>query len=182
MYCLVSYTVSGPFGGNNLVVGGSFTAAGGLNANRIAVYSQPFISLPSWSTLGSGFNDLVRAVERHNNLIYAGGDFGFSGATAVSHIAQLNGSSWVAVGSGFNGTVYALKSYNGSLYAGGSFTNAGAVSTGGFARWNGTSWSSNGGFFLGNVYSLEVHNGELVIGGEPLSRSCRYSCSSVRRV
>jgi hypothetical protein len=114
--------------------------------------------------MGSGFNSTVWAVERHNNVIYAGGDFTASGATNVSRIAQFTGGAWVPVGSGLNGQVYAMKSYNGSLYVGGSFTMAGALPTGGLARWDG-SWHAVGGFFNGTVTALEIHEGNLAIGG-----------------
>ncbi len=150
---------------NHMMVAGDFTVAGGMTANRIALWNEGAFTIPTWSTLGSGFNTTVEAVERFNNVLYAAGDFTASGATPVNFIAQFNGTNWVAVGTGMNGVVHALKVFNGFLYAGGDFTTAGGVSTGGLARWNGTAWSNVGGFFNGSVYALEVHNNELIIGG-----------------
>jgi len=154
-------------GGNSLVVGGEFTVADGLAANRIALWTEPLVFGASWSAMGSGFNSSVYTVERHNNVTYAGGAFTLSGATSVNRVASFNGTSWVALGTGMNGVVHALKSYGGFLYAGGSFTTAGGVTTGGLARWNGTTWAGpTGGNFVGTVYALEVHDNELIIGGD----------------
>jgi trimeric autotransporter adhesin len=151
--CMLSFSQPGPQGGPRLVVAGSFTTAGGIPANGIAMYSESTFVLPTWSALGAGLGS-VRSLERHNNQIYAGN----------GSISQFNGTSWVSIGS-TNGTVLALRSYNGMLYAGGTFTNVNGVATGGLARWNGTSWSNVGGFFGGTVNALEVHNSELIIGG-----------------
>jgi hypothetical protein len=159
------FTVPGPFGSRVLIVGGDFTTAGGISANRIAVYTEPNQTPSTWSAMGAGFNASVHAIERFNNATYAGGDFTLSGATAVNRIARWTGSAWAAMGSGVNGSVYAMKAYNGLLYIGGNFTNAGGNSTGGLAAWDGNAWVNFGSFFNGVVYSLEVHNGELIIGG-----------------
>jgi hypothetical protein len=161
----------GPLGSQELLAGGTFTAAGGVGANRIARWNEdPFSPFPppAWQAMGAGFNDVVYAIKRYNGVTYAAGSFTASGATGLAHIAKWNETTdvWEPVGSGLNGTVYALEVYNGVLYAGGSFTNAGAVSTGGFARWNGSSWSNIGGFFLGTVYALEVYSGNLVMAGQ----------------
>ncbi len=152
---------------HTLVVGGDFTTAGGVAANRIAIWNENDIfGIPAWSALGNGFNNNVAAIERFNNQIIAGGIFSASGATSLNRIAVWNGSSWQPLGTGLNNSVQALKVYNGSLYVGGTFTTAGGLSTGGLARWNGSAWSSVGGFFAGSVYALEVHNNELIIAGQ----------------
>jgi hypothetical protein len=165
---LLGYTLSGPLGGTRLVVGGVFTLAGGVSVNNIAIYSESGIEVPTWSALGAGLNNGVRALERFNTAIYAAGDFTASGGTPLNRVAQLSGSNWIAMGTGMNGPVYALKAYNGMLYAGGQFSSAGGVSTGGLARWNGSTWSNVGGFFQGTVYALEVNPADntLVIGGQ----------------
>jgi hypothetical protein len=165
---LTSYTDGfGQFTTRRLVVGGYFTSAGGVPANRIAMWNDPNLTAPSWSTMGDGFNAGVFAVERFNNQTYAGGEFTMSGGTSVNRIARWTGSSWAPLGSGMNGNVYALKSFNGQLYAGGDFGTAGGVTTGGLARWNGSSWSNVGGTFVGTVLALEyyVSGGTLAIGG-----------------
>jgi autotransporter-associated beta strand protein len=153
------------FGSNRLVVGGDFTTAGGITANRIAQWDEPLVFGASWSALGAGFNSSVHAIERFNNELYAGGIFTASGATAINHVARFNGTAWVALGSGVNGPVYAMKNYKGYLYVGGDFDTAGGVFTGGLARWDGSVWSAVNGFLNGSTYALEIHDDELIIGG-----------------
>jgi hypothetical protein len=160
---LKAYTI---LGSSQLIVGGSFSSAGGVGANRIARYSESISVLNSgWFAMGSGFNSTVLAIERFNNATYAGGVFTASGGTTVNRIARFDGTNWQPLGTGMNGNVNALKAYNGSLYAGGSFTTAGGLSSGGLARWDGTNWNVVGGFFNGTVWALEVWNNLLIIGG-----------------
>lgn len=167
---LEAFKYAGVNGDFELLAGGTFTVAGGVGAQRIARWREDPVSAfppPAWSAMGSGFNNTVQAIERANNVTYAGGGFTASGGTVLNRIAQWNETTdvWVALGTGMNGTVNALKYYNGYLYAGGAFTTAGGLASGGLARWNGSAWSVVGGNFLGTVYALEVHDGMLYIGG-----------------
>src|SRR6185436_4314872 len=50
------------FGNNELFVGGDFTVAGGVTANRIAKWRDDFFN-GGWSALGNGFNAPVLALE-----------------------------------------------------------------------------------------------------------------------
>jgi len=168
---LKAFKYSGSHGANELIAAGSFSHAGSVSATNIARWDQTFNLLPppAWQAMGAGLAGPVNAIERFNNVTYAGGSFTLSGGTTVNCIAQWNdaSSSWLPVGSGMNGPVYALKVFNGALYAGGAFTAAGGFSTGGLAMWNGSTWSAVGGLYLlGSVYALEIHNGQLVIGGD----------------
>lgn len=155
----------------NLIVGGDFTTAGGAPAARIAQWTESdILGTSGWSTMGTGFNGTVRALERFNSVTYAGGEFTASGDNAVSYnrVARWDpvNRRWLALaGTDLNGPCFALKVYNGSLYAGGAFTSANGQGTGGLARWSGTAWSPVGGFFMGTVHALEVFRNELVIGG-----------------
>ncbi len=63
----------------------------------------------SWSALGTGMNNIVRALAMDSNgNLYAGGDFTTAGGTTVNKIAKWNGTSWSALGTGTSGSVYAL--------------------------------------------------------------------------
>ena len=151
----------------HLIVGGDFTVAGNLAANRIAQYDQPQLAGAAWTTLGAGFNNSVHAIERFNGSTFAGGTFTQSGGTGLNRIARFDGANWVALGTGVNGPVYAMKVFNGFLYAGGEFTTAGGVQTGSLARWNGSAWTQYNGMnsMTGTVFALEVHNNKLYVGG-----------------
>jgi hypothetical protein len=167
---LKAFKYPGINGSNELIAGGVFSRAGGIAVNNITRWNESFIVFPpsAWAAMGSGFNNAVYAIERYNNITYAGGAFTASGATGLNRIAKWNETTdvWEPMSSGMNGFVYAMKVYNGNLYVGGNFTTAGGVVTGGLARWNGSAWSSLGGPSLGGVLSLEVYNNLLVIGGQ----------------
>ncbi len=155
--------------GIELLVGGTFTTAGGLPAGHIARWSvNPIVpGSGSWSAMGPGFNSVVNAIERHNGSTYAAGFFTMSGSTPLNRIARWTGSAWVDVGGGFSGgTVRALESHNGMLYAAGEFTTAGGVTAERVARWNGSTWTQVMGGAQGPVWALHSFMGEVHAGGE----------------
>jgi hypothetical protein len=130
---------------NNVYIGGTFTSAGGVNANYIAKWNGT-----SWSVLGSGMNGQCSAIAiDSSNNVYAGGSFTNAGGVNANRIAKWNGTSWSALGSGlagFTGVVcnaIAIDSSN-NVYAGGTFTNAGGISATNIAKWNGSIWSALG--------------------------------------
>ena len=182
-------TVHDDGGGPALYVGGGFTRAGGMTANRIAKWSGS-----AWSPLGSGmanghcddegacYTDVTALAvfdDGNGPALYAGGDFTWAGG-AANRIAKWNGSTWSPLGSGleFSGfgwgfpTVRALAVFDGgggpALYAGGFFTLAGGVEASGIATWDGTSWSPLGSGTIGNVEALLVRgdgNGPSLFAG-----------------
>jgi|GEM_PF-790024 len=151
----------------NLIVGGSFTAAGSTLINYIARWDGT-----SWSSLGAGVNGpvLALALDGSGN-VYAGGAFTQAGGAAASNIAKWNGTSWSSLGSGASSTVRALAvDGSGNVYAGGDFTNAGGSIVNRIAKWNGSSWSSLGtgtanGIAGGSVYALVVDGANVYAGG-----------------
>ncbi len=156
--------------GSDVYVGGRFTNAGGVVANRIAKWNGS-----SWSALGSGMITTVRALAVSGNDLYVGGDFTTATntdgvAVTVNRIAKWNGSSWSALGSGLNGAVYALAVSSSDLYAGGVFTtatNSGgvAINTYRIAKWNGSSWSALGSGLNNIVQAIAVSGSDLYAGG-----------------
>lgn len=89
-------------GSGNLYIGGGFTVAGEVVANRIAKWNGS-----SWTALGSGMNGGVRALAVSGNDLYAGGSFTTAGGSAANNIAKWDGSSWSALGSGMGGGIVA---------------------------------------------------------------------------
>lgn len=160
---------SGALQTRDLIVAGTFGGAGNVMVNSIArywEYIRVFGGGSGWTAMGQGFNCSVHAVERFNNVTYAGGCFTASGTTALNRVARFDGTNWNSASTGMpSGTVTALRAHNGFLYAGGTFTSAGSSSTGGLARWDGRTWASVGGVFPGSVSALAVHAGQLIVGG-----------------
>ena len=134
--------------GPALFAGGTFTLAGGSSANNIAKWDGQ-----GWSALGSGLNDLVRALAVFDDgtgggpALYAAGDFTLAGGVPASHIAKWDGQSWSPVGGGTDDLIGGLAVFDDgsgagpALYAGGPFTTAGGASVSTFAKWDGQTWS-----------------------------------------
>lgn len=55
-----------------IIVGGNFTTAGSISANKIARFNQ---STGVWAAMGTGMNDYVKGLDVWNGKLYAGGPF-----------------------------------------------------------------------------------------------------------
>lgn len=144
-----------------IFVGGTFTTAGSVFANNIAVWVP---ASGTWSALGSGCNSTVRALAvLPNGDLVAAGTFTQAGGVPVTNIARWDGTQWSAMGALPGDAVHDLVvAPNGTVYAGGSFYPAG---TAGVAMWNGSSWNAVGGV-TADVYALALlPDGRLVAGG-----------------
>ncbi|MCH8259568.1 MAG: hypothetical protein IIC46_05115 [Planctomycetes bacterium] len=142
-----------------LFVGGTFSEAGGKNANHIAKWDGE-----SWSPLGTGLNnDGVFSLAEFDSdgpgpdppALIVGGNFTTAGGKPANGIAKWDGRSWSSLGSGVGGSiaiVVALTVFDDdgsgpgepALFAGGTFTTAGGIVVNGIAKWNGVKWSSLG--------------------------------------
>ncbi len=140
--------------GNNVYIGGTFTNASGVTANRIALWDGG-----SWNSLGTGsangLNGTVLAIAINGSVVYVGGTFTNAGTTVVRGIAKWDGANWSGLGSGAtNGTstaeVRALAfGGDGKLYCCGRFTNISGINANDVARWDGTKWEALGSGFFG---------------------------------
>ena len=146
--------------GTDLYVGGKFTTAGGVSANRIAKWDGS-----TWSALGSGMNGSVYALAVVGTDLYAGGFFTTAGGTTVDHIAKWDGATWSALGTGTNDLVAAFAVIGTDLYAGGWFTTAGGSSANHVAKWDGSAWSALGTGMNNYVMALAVNGTDLFAGG-----------------
>ncbi|MFH1682023.1 MAG: FlgD immunoglobulin-like domain containing protein [Candidatus Eisenbacteria bacterium] len=146
--------------GEDLVVGGDFTEAGGAAASRVARWDGI-----SWTPLGAGMNGSVEALAVWNGALIAGGSFTTAGGAAAGGVARWNGSAWAPLGGGTNGTVRALAVFDGKLVAAGTFSSAGGAPSSNIAIWNGTSWGAAGAGTDGPVHALAPYGGGLVAAG-----------------
>src|SRR4030095_10465836 len=85
-----------------LIGGGHFTFAGGVNANNIARWNGT-----NWAALGDGIgqlggSDWVVALAIYNDELIAGGRFTSAGSGPASRIARWDGTTWAPLGSGVN--------------------------------------------------------------------------------
>jgi hypothetical protein len=163
--------------GNEVVVGGVFTSAGGVSANYVARFNT---LTNTWSSLGNGVSfGGVEALAVVGNEVYVGGSFTQAGGVSANCVARFNTltNTWSTLVTGSQngvggGGVYALAVVGNEVYVGGNFTSAGGVSANRVARFNTltNTWSalgtgsSNG--VNGTVYALAVVGNEVVVGGE----------------
>ncbi|MFN0135132.1 MAG: hypothetical protein ACKVS9_03345 [Phycisphaerae bacterium] len=151
---LAHYSESG--GSSQLIVGGGFTEAGGVPANRIARWDGT-----NWLAMDQGFSSPVRTIRvwhrSAGDRLFAGGAFF---ASPAGHIAVWDGASWQPLGTGLNDTVNEMVVHddgNGEmLYVAGRFTTAGGQPASRIARWDGASWSPVGAGLSAEVYDLAV--------------------------
>lgn len=130
--------------GNDVIVGGSFTNAGGLRAVRIARWDGS-----AWFSMGQ-MNDLVERIEISGTNAYIGGLFTQADNYIVNHVTRWDGTRFHPLGrtgyteGGVFPGVRALAAHNGRVYAGGSFTGVGRIQASRIACWDGTNWSALG--------------------------------------
>ncbi|MBO2009353.1 hypothetical protein [Hymenobacter negativus] len=151
-------------------VGGGFTQAGGLAANRVAKWNGT-----AWSSLGTGASNGVNSgvnalAVASNGDVYIGGYFSQAGGVTANSVAKWNGTVWssLGTGNGVDGPVIALAmSSSGEVYIGGFFSQVDGVAAICVAKWNGTAWSSlgTGNGVGGPVNALAVSgSGEVYVG------------------
>lgn len=155
----------------DLIAGGSFHYAGGVEAPYIARWDGSQWYPMTGGGRNTGLNGTVISLVVYENELIAGGKFLKADGLSVNYIARWDGSQWRPFSTkGMNGPVQSLIVYNGDLVAGGEFTTSDDVITNSVARWNGSEWKpfGNGLFIAGRtteVWTLSEYNGKLVAGG-----------------
>jgi hypothetical protein len=161
--------------GEALFVGGGFTTAGGVPANRIAKWDGA-----SWSALGAGTSSTVHELvvfdDGNGAALYASGEFFSAGGVAARFIAKWDGTLWSPLANGLfvnRGPLAVFDAGDGPLlYAGGSVTGIDDQ----LVRWDGAGWAPAGfsganGFVLsGFTYALGVFDDGT---GDALYVGCR---------
>lgn len=145
---------------NELIIGGRFFEAGGIQAYCIASWDGN-----EWDTLGSGLgvvvNDMV--VDTVNNYLYAGGAFHVPGAVKSKNIARWDGTKWDSLGLGAPIDVNSLAMYNGKLYASPNARTGQPTDTI-LMAWDGQQWEYFQGF-NSNIRDMEVYKNCLFVAG-----------------
>ncbi len=161
-------------GGEQLVVGGHFNAAGGVPASNLARWSGTAWSA-QFGTSAAGTDREVFAVGAlgagPGAELLVGGAFLEIGGVRASRIAAWSGSAAetfhpldATVGDGLDDPAFAMAVYDEGagprLFVGGDFLSAGGVPAKHLARWDGATWSEVhpmvAGGVNGRVHALEV--------------------------
>jgi hypothetical protein len=160
----------------DIVAGGFFGTAGGMQVNNIARWNGS-----AWSAMGTGlsttppWSKTVYALSvLPNGDLLVGGGFSYASGILTRGIARWDGATWSPVGPGFqpfdtftNAIVMALVQLpNGDLFAGGNFVSGGGQLGDRVSRWNGSAWLPLAGGLNGSVASIDVGgDGTMWIGG-----------------
>ncbi len=126
-----------------LIAGGRFERAGEMRARFVARWDGT-----SWEPMGSDLDGTVLALEVHDGILYAAGDF-------TSHVTEWDGAHWWGVARDFGRRMSELRSTPEGLYAG-DFLD--------LWRWEGENWSQIE-VPEGTIGCLGMHKGNLICGG-----------------
>lgn len=164
--------------GDNLYVGGEFTATGDGNLNNLGGVARYDMKAGKWFALPrQGLNGTVYVLEAFRDNLYAGGAFTGTVDSMLNNLGNIArydpaANEWYAMpNQGFNSYVYALEGSGENLYVGGAFT--GTIDTslqelGGISRYNTTDgkWHSlpNKGI-NGTARALEMLGDDLYVAG-----------------
>src|SRR5258706_4445873 len=86
------------------------------------LFSLNIANAQSWTAMGTGADNDVKAAIVYNGNLIIGGTFNIVGGQSTNHIARWNGSSWQPLGLGVNDEGFAFTIYNSKLIAVGKFT------------------------------------------------------------
>lgn len=142
-------------GGPALYVGGRFTSAGGIAAERIARWDGT-----AWSPLGSGVSGPVLALAVADSVcgtkLWVGGEFASAGGSPARNLARWDGADWTPVSGphreGVEHAVLAVAQPSGdpTVFVGGDLVEAGGLASRGVARYRCADIFSSG-FETGNT-------------------------------
>ena len=158
---LLNIRTLGLLANGNLVVGGQFTAIGGVSANNVASLNGAV-----WSALGGGTPSYVSTlVVLGNGDLVVGGGFSHS-------LARWDGAAWSVLGGGVSSMVQGswvgalAEQPGGGLLVGGSFDHAGSLPANSVARWDGANWSTFGAGTNNGILALApIPTGGFLAGG-----------------
>jgi hypothetical protein len=143
-----------------LAVGGTFTQAGSIAANRVAAWDGS-----QWSAFGSGIGaGVVWAVAEYNGALIVTGDFDTTGAgDPAVNIARWDGFSWQGMSPpGGSNTIWAAYADDNYFYAS---TYTESPFQGHLVWWDGVSWASHSlpSSFL--IFGFAPYQGNLYLTG-----------------
>ena len=160
--------------GTRLYIGGSFSQAGGVTLDNVAVWTD---TSTTFSALSGGTNGAVYGIAIGGAgapLAFMGGSFSRAGAVpsiAVSNLARWDTRNWTPVGTGsggVSGTASAIRSVlfaGGGLYVGGTFSSAELTPVSNVALYSGNLWLPLGLGIGGPVRALATDGVNIYAGG-----------------
>lgn len=165
---LNAYGTSLAMYGDTLVVGGAFTAASGVDANRIAGWD---IGNQTWIDFDLGFNGPIWDVSVQNQFIFVGGSFTTAGEPlkGISNFSKWvpDLGKWINIGK-VNNAVYTIFPTDSIIYYGGVFDTTESIQTMGIASLDETGsepYKQLGDGIQGSVSASTSIGDTLYVGG-----------------
>jgi len=183
---------------DRVVVGGSFTRIGGIDAQSVATWepggwtARSLTGFEPSEAEGAFRGPVVYGLARDGGgVLHVGGVLFRADDWTTGGVARWEGESWELVGSGFAmsggfagdfpGIVSDLALHDGMIYATGCITRTGgdgpSTPLPQVARWNGAAWEAPPGTAPGHVGSVWYH--DPYCGGEPSGTSIMESNAQV---
>ena len=165
--------------GDDLYVGGNFSYAGGVRADRIARWDGD-----GWHAVGSGANGPVYKIAFNGDDIYVGGDFTSIDGVKANGVARFDGTNWHALGSGVRGRVHAIAFKDNEVYVGGRFNTAGGKTAYNFARWVGPAVVAPPPpppVLLPKITGISISRKKLIVAGELFERGASILLNGERQ-
>jgi len=162
--------------GQDLYVGGEFTAMNGVPASHLARWDGT-----AWHGVGGGVNSFgfgnVWDLALLGSRLVVGGAIDTVGSVLADDVAVWDGQVWSRLGPDLSNQVYgsdvrSLCVYGGELYVGGSFNVLGSgTAVHRIVRYDGTTLQPCGGAVQaevnpGTIFAMVAWGGELFCGGE----------------
>ncbi|MFC1569015.1 FG-GAP-like repeat-containing protein [bacterium] len=136
-YQMLSRVMSIVIDGSDIIIGGGFQQAGGVNVRGVAKWNGS-----QWINMGADAY-YVNDMEMCGGNLYVGGQiFDGGGMTDVGHIMFWNGAQWKALGNGLDDVVHCMEAGPGGLYVAGLFWSGGGAAMYHIGRWDGSTWHS----------------------------------------
>jgi Ig-like domain-containing protein len=157
--------------GDDVIMGGSFSNAGGVAANNIVAWNGS-----TFSALGSGIGGSVSALAAHydglNYDLIAGGPISTAGGLSANYLARWDGAFWTSFGGGAVSAVNAIATLGTRVIAAGDLnqdTNV-AQRAKNIVQFDGLELSPLGSGLNSGVYALKAFepasgDREMVAGG-----------------
>lgn len=136
----------------SLYAGGTFTTAGGVNANYLARWNSG-----TWTGVPGLITYLAAdGLYAHDTALYIGD---------AGRVKRYNGSTWYTYPGVFNTALYSMAFHQDTLYVGGAFSSSNSVPYPHVARWNGNSYDNLTSGCNSQVTNLVPFEGRLFVGG-----------------
>jgi hypothetical protein len=151
--------------GDELVVAGTVSNAGGLPVNMIATWDGT-----SWSTydpgldLPSGCRYQIHSLAEYEGDLVVSGEYYLDCLVPRSFYSRWDGTAWSSIPTPFDpyyDPAYAMLEYDGKLVMAGKYDRQ----SDGLAMWDGTAWTHLGTGLNFDAYALAEFQGSLMIGG-----------------